>query len=57
MQPPAASVSSEDHRFEVENALVVRTPPGAAWNSSTASADGDAARMSHEPNHESMDGE
>ncbi len=40
MQPSAASVSSEDQRLEVENAWVVRTPPGAAWKSSTASADG-----------------
>ena len=56
MQPPAASVSSDDHRFDCENARVVRTPPGAAWYSSTASGDGDAARMSQAESHYSSVG-
>ena len=52
-----ASVSSDDQRFSVENACVVRTPPGAAWNSSIASSDGASARMSHSPSQASIDGE
>jgi hypothetical protein len=57
MQPSAASVSKEDQRFSVENASVVRTPPGAAWNSSSASSDGFSARMSQVDSHCSIDGE
>jgi hypothetical protein len=57
MQPPAASRSSDDQRFSVENASVVRTPPGAAWKSSTARSDGEAARMSHSDSHCSIEGE
>src|SRR3712207_7207255 len=38
-------------RSSVENASVVRTPPGAAWNSSTARGDGAAPRTSHSSSH------
>src|SRR5256885_11726400 len=57
MQPPAASVSKEDQRFDVENASVVRTPPGAAWNSSRATEEGDEARMSQAESHDSRSSE
>ncbi|SLH65868.1 Uncharacterised protein [Mycobacteroides abscessus subsp. abscessus] len=56
MQPPAASVSSEDHRLSVENGSVVRTPPGAAWNSSIASAEALPERMSQVSSHSSSVG-
>jgi hypothetical protein len=57
MQPPAASVSSDDQRLDVEKACVVRTPPGAAWNSSTARSEGAEARMSHSDSQVSREGE
>src|ERR1044072_2161523 len=56
MQPPAASLSHEDQRVDVENGLVVRTPPGAAWYSAIAASDGEEARMSHSDNHDDIDG-
>lgn len=54
--PSAGSVSSEDQRLVVENGSTVRTPPGAAWKSSTASSEGCAPRMSQAPSHASSDG-
>src|SRR5579863_8960142 len=46
MHPAAASRSSESQRADCEYPLVVRTPPGAAWYSSTASGSTDEDRRS-----------
>src|SRR5581483_781039 len=47
MQPVSASVSSDDHDEDCEYGRVVRTPPGAAWYSETASAETEGDRRSH----------
>jgi hypothetical protein len=57
MQPPAASVSSDDHRFSVENACVVRTPPGAAEKSSIARSAGAGPRTSQPFSQAASEGE
>ena len=57
MQPSAASVSRVDQRLSVENGSVVRTPPGAAWNSSSASSVAVPPRMSQSASHSSRSGE
>ena len=50
-------MSSEPHRLAVENAWVVRTPPGAAWKSSRAASVARPLRMSQSPSHWSRLGE
>src|SRR5690606_7976966 len=56
-QPLTGSVSSDSHRLSVENGSVVRTPPGAAWNSSTASGRADPPRTSQSASQRSSEGE
>src|SRR4051812_4423989 len=51
MQPEAASRSSESQRSDWLNAVADRTQPGAAWNSSTASAKGEPPRTSQVLSH------
>ena len=46
MHPDPASRSSDAHRADCEYAFVVRTPPGAAWYSSTASSEAAPDRRS-----------
>src|SRR5665648_1035838 len=55
-QPAAASSSRDSQRSDCEPATDDRTPPGAAWNSSTASVDADPPRTSHSLSHASSDG-
>ena len=57
MQPPTASVSSDSQRLSVEKGSIVRTPPGAAWNSSTAFSVAVPLRMSQSAMYCSSDGE
>ncbi len=52
MQPAAASRSRSCQRRDWEKARAERSPPGAAWKSSTATGDGDAARMSQAASQE-----
>ncbi len=57
MQPPAASVSRVSQRSDCEKAVAERTQPGAAWNSSTASGEGEPPRMSQVFSHSSSEEE